>query len=255
MLTVEHRTYQALRRKLLSGELPSGARLSALAISKQMGISVTPVMQAIRRLESEGFVGLVPHFGACVRQPTIREIAELFDLRRALETFAVRRVARRASAEQVARLERTCDAWEQTIEPRRERPDDGRLIAASVEADLLFHMIIMDIAGSRRALKVFRDCHLLTRVFGSHTTTLPTNLGNEMRDIEQHRRIVGAIRERSPATAARETDRHLSDGRRRIVEHLRLLRRSDEHSPQSPAVSRAVVRALTKVENYQPGRV
>ncbi len=254
--TVEHRTYRTLRRRLLAGELPPGSRLSALAISKEMGISPTPVMQAIRRLEGDGLVGLVPHFGAFVRQPTIREIAELFDLRRALEGFAARRVARKATPQQIALLEQTCDDWESTLAPRRTRPDDPRMIGRSTEADLLFHMYLMDIAGNRRALKVFRDCHLISRVFGSHgVMARRPSFAQEESDLAQHREVIRAIRERKPAAAARAVDAHLREGRRRLVEHLRSLKRSGKQPVRSPAITSAIVRTLSRIENYRPGRI
>ena len=80
--------YQHLRTRLLSGALPPGQRISAYDSAKELGISQTPVREAIGLLESEGLVHQIPKLGVFVRRPDRREIAELYDLRILLEGFA-----------------------------------------------------------------------------------------------------------------------------------------------------------------------
>src|SRR3954468_10203913 len=112
--TTEQKAYQHLRRKLVMGLLPPGSRVSAVATGKEMGLSAPPVAHAIRRLENEGLIELVPHLGTFVKRPDPREIEELYELRLALESFAVAKAVGRLSSRDLAELERVCQSLEES---------------------------------------------------------------------------------------------------------------------------------------------
>lgn len=255
MLTIEQKTYRTLRRQLLTGAWQPGHRLSALAIAKQIGVSPTPVTQAIRRLKSEGFVEVVPHMGAFVRRPRLRELAELFDLRRALEVFAVRQASRRITDEGLGRLEARITAWAEGIEARTGgREQDPDLIAQAFESDLFFHMIVMEIAGNRKAIQVFHDCHLLTRVFGAQPVAADAeSLRMERQDLADHRTILDALRRRRGGEAARAMDHHLRRGKRTLLQTVKRSRAAGEPAEPAPWSS-GVAAALARAESYQFAR-
>src|SRR4051812_50159165 len=109
-VTTEKKAYEHLRRKLALGTLTPGSRVSAIAVAKEIGVSATPVTQAMRRLEFEGLIELVPHLGTFVKKPDPREIEELYDLRIALETHAIAKAIPRLTEQDLAELERCCQA-------------------------------------------------------------------------------------------------------------------------------------------------
>lgn len=162
------RAYRHLRQKLLDGSVPPGSRLSYGSIGREIGVSATPVREAVGQLASEGFVELVPQLGAIVRTLTREEAIELYELREALEGFAVRRAAGSISPRQLAELEANLAASAALVAKVRRsgKKAAARSIAAPFHAlDLAFHMILLEAAGNRRMLKVVGDSHILTRIF------------------------------------------------------------------------------------------
>src|ERR1700761_6601158 len=97
--SLRDRPSHLIQRKILSGEIPSGGKVSEQAIAEELGISRTPVRSAIHELESEGLLEQVPRYGTIVRQANRRDLLELFDLRLALESFAAEMATETISAE------------------------------------------------------------------------------------------------------------------------------------------------------------
>lgn len=84
-----------LRDAMLNGDLKPGQMLVETELAAQLGVSRAPIREALQRLQSEGFLDIVPYHGTTVRRLTRRDIEELYSLRSSLETFALRRVAER----------------------------------------------------------------------------------------------------------------------------------------------------------------
>src|SRR4029078_6640061 len=87
------RAYDALKTSLQSGAYPPGSFLSERQLAARLGMSKTPLKSALVRLEQEGYRRISPQQGIVVREPSVQEVSDLFDLREAIETFAVRRLA------------------------------------------------------------------------------------------------------------------------------------------------------------------
>lgn len=108
---------RTLRAAVLDGTLPGGARLVQADLAQQLGVSTTPVREALRDLATEGLVVLDPHRGALVRALDIDEVRELYDLRMTLEPMMVRRVMSTITAD---RLDRAAE-----LQRRMEEPSDS----------------------------------------------------------------------------------------------------------------------------------
>ncbi len=104
--TVEEMAYQVIRQGILSGVYRPGERLPQDAIARALGVSRIPVRAGLRQLEAEGFVTLQPHRGGTVKALTVDEIRESYDLRVLLESYALRVVCRKITAEELEELER-----------------------------------------------------------------------------------------------------------------------------------------------------
>ena len=204
------RAYRHLRQKLLDGSVPPGSRLSYGSIGREIGVSATPVREAVGQLASEGFVELVPQLGAIVRTLTREEAVELYELREALETFAVRRAAENMTARQLAELVENLHASAELV--ARVRRSGKKAAARSVAApfhalDLAFHMILLEAAGNRRMLKVVGDSHILTRIFQADRHSFRLNILETTQ--AEHESISEAIGNRDGATAEEAMRRHI----------------------------------------------
>src|SRR5262249_14147619 len=138
--------YAAIKERLLSSEFPPGTFLSERMLADMLAMSKTPIKAALEKLEAEGFIAVSPQQGIVVRDLSIDEIADQFEIRLALESFVARSLAGRLTTEQVERLEENLAAQKQNI-----READVR---RSVELDTAFHMLFCEFLGNREILRV-----------------------------------------------------------------------------------------------------
>lgn len=103
--TVAEQAADAIRRKIIAGELPEGFQLRQDALAAELGISRIPVREALVQLEGEGLVRIVPHKGAVVSEMSIEEISELFMLRGLLEPLLLKKSAPKLTPDDFARLD------------------------------------------------------------------------------------------------------------------------------------------------------
>ena len=99
------RAYHHLRKQFIFGKFEPGIRLLYGPIGKEIGVSATPVREAAGQLANEGLLELVPRIGAVVRQINRQELVDIYEVRLAIEPYAARLAAQRATAQQVRRLE------------------------------------------------------------------------------------------------------------------------------------------------------
>jgi DNA-binding GntR family transcriptional regulator len=111
--------YAALHEAIMSGELPAGSRLRVRDLAEQVGTSVMPVREAIRRLEEAGLAEREPHKGAVVKALTLAELVHVYDVRRLLEGEAARLGAERTGAEDCERMQAEYDLMLAAIGERR----------------------------------------------------------------------------------------------------------------------------------------
>lgn len=204
MLTLKQHAYHLIRKKLEGGSVQAGHRLSDDALAKELGISRSPVREAISQLVSEGLVEYRPRCGAFVRVPNRRELEELYEVRSALESFAATKAAMFATAEQLAELERLHHAVLATVQECRTRQPqvaDPELTDRFLAHDMQFHLSILGAAGNKRLVSMVEDCKILIRVFAhvpiEHDLRLMTD------SAEQHASILAAVR-RHDGQAARD---------------------------------------------------
>lgn len=113
--TVAEQAADALRRKIMSGELPEGSQLRQDALAAEFGISRIPVREALVQLEGEGLVRIVPHKGAVVSELSIDEISELFMLRGLLEPQLLKKSAPKLTPEDYAQLDAILAEYKQEL--------------------------------------------------------------------------------------------------------------------------------------------
>jgi DNA-binding GntR family transcriptional regulator len=150
---VRHRTMaeaalERLREAIILGELTPGTPLRLEDLARQLGMSISPIREAVRQLEALGLAEHVPHHGAKVMALDVEELRELFSVRFALESMAVRRAAELF----VERDERSARGHLETYDDARRRGD----IRAAVRAHGAFHFALYEAARSSWLLRLIR---------------------------------------------------------------------------------------------------
>ncbi len=209
--SLHEKAYAFIQEQILTGRLAAGAAISEVALARQIGVSRTPVREAIGQLVAEGFLERIPGRGVVVVQPTREDLVELYELREALEVYAVDKVARqRPNPSETAHLREACDEIRRMADElrrsNRERLDEAEM-QRFLATDLKFHMLLLRLAGNRRIMKVVADTRLLTRIFSYRRE------GHDALQLESihryHSQILDAVEAGDPATAAERLREHI----------------------------------------------
>ena len=149
MTQAADRAYAALRAGILDGRYGPGARLGEIEVAAELGLSRTPVREALRRLGSEGLVENLPNRGARVRSWSADDLDESYEVRAVLEGLGARRAAARVTREQLDQLAGLADQMVGVDPSLGHRPpgDFGELAALNAE----FHALIVSASGSGSA--------------------------------------------------------------------------------------------------------
>jgi DNA-binding GntR family transcriptional regulator len=154
--SLRSRVVDVLREAMVAGELEPGRIYSAPALAERLGVSATPVREAMMELTQEGLVETLRHRGYRVLEPDEVDLDEILQLRALIEVPVVGRVAGIATPEQVAALRPVADRLEETA-----RTGELREFIA---ADMTFHLELLSIAGNRRLVEEVRRLRGLSRL-------------------------------------------------------------------------------------------
>jgi DNA-binding GntR family transcriptional regulator len=220
---VQAQVIGALRRAIVSGLLQPGEALSETVLARRFGVSRTPVREALKQLEREHLVEIVPRVGTYVRQATAGEVLDALVVKEALEGAAARLLAARPDAPETAELAR--------VALDLERAAAAGDLHRVVEANQRFHELIHRGSAS---VKLQFHLELLLNEFRvpyqrlvSLTLSQPRRL---RRMLEEHRRILTAIEAHDPADAERAMRAHVRAGR----EELRRVHLADGSAGSRP---------------------
>lgn len=139
------RAYDALKRRLLRGTIQPGERIAVEKLSSQLGVSRTPIREALVALEKEGIVRTVPRRGYFAREISFREALDAYQLRMILEPIATALAARRIGEEDLELLRRLADS----------SPSDS--IRRSLDNNRSFHIAIAKASGNQRLARIMAD--------------------------------------------------------------------------------------------------
>lgn len=211
--------YEFLRQKLLNRELLPGTRVRYGPLGTEIGMSATPVREAIGRLATEGFVELVPQSGAIVKRPTRSDALEVFELREAIEPFAVAKASQLIGVRQLKTLHATLDAMKSILQEVLAGKTTGTQNASPFDqADLKFHLTILESVDNRRMLKAIGDMHLLTEIIGVARHAYEAEI-LEM-TIEDHLAILEGLKQRDADAASKAMVTHIRNSRQLTLSQL-----------------------------------
>jgi DNA-binding GntR family transcriptional regulator len=207
---VNDTVYEALKQQITSSRLRPGVKLIHQELAERLNVSRTPVREALERLYQEGLVTRLPRRGFYVAEIDEDEARELYELREALELYALRRsMARGIKAAELRRLESFNQAYRDLLrdETMRER----------MLVDRDWHLTLASLADNKALLRaleaVFERLILKIRTDG-----YPTRRGEEA--LREHMEMMKALRSENQAEAERLLAEHIQGARRRLVSHL-----------------------------------
>ncbi|AQS60242.1 GntR family transcriptional regulator [Desulforamulus ferrireducens] len=200
---IRDKVYERLRGAIVNGLLKPGERLVERQLAQVLGVSRTPIREAIRMLELEGLVAHVPRVGSVVAQVTDSEVLEIYRIRAVLEGLAARMAAEKIKPEQLAKLMELMNCLEEKVQ----KGETEELEKLHQE----FNDVIYQAADSNRLYSMITTLvdHIAryTRVGYSHP-------GRLQEATLEHRRLVEAIRMRDGALAERIARDHIDNSRR-----------------------------------------
>jgi DNA-binding GntR family transcriptional regulator len=197
-LPLRLQAYTVLREAIVSGRLKPGERVVEDRVCGELGISRSPLREALRRLEGEGLVTILPRRGVVVTELSMRDGTDLFAVREALEGLAARLAARHITSEQLGRLREICQA----MEARIAAGELGQLAELNTE----FHEHIVEASHNRWIREFLMATRAQIRlVYSSSLEILDRAPGS----LAEHRLIVDALAQHDAERAERMAREHV----------------------------------------------
>jgi DNA-binding GntR family transcriptional regulator len=197
-------TAAAIRTRIMSGEIPIGAQLRQAELARTLGVSRTPVREALRQLQTGGLIEVVPNRGAVVRVPAPWEVREAYEVRAELEGLACVRAVSRMTDDVLDELRSTNEVLKR---PRHASSSDARLSPTTAANDR-FHTLIHEVAGNERLARVIKE---INEAFPRNVSALVLQDNPRHRDdnFAEHERIIRALAEENADVARREMQKHV----------------------------------------------
>ena len=179
-----------LRDMIMTGKLAEGDKVNEGELCETMGISKTPLREALRVLSVEGLIRLVPNRGAFVTKPTFEEIAEIFDVMSLLEGYCARAACEKMTPKDFTRLEKL----HAKLEDNFERRDQEEYIRFNNR----YHSLVQEIAGNRTLNQIVDGLRKKILLYRFQSLNLPARFECSIRE---HRNLLDAFRKRDQSRA------------------------------------------------------
>lgn len=192
------RVFQSIREDILSGRYEQNTELKEAAIGAELGVSRTPVREALRQLELEGLVTIIPNRGAYVNMITAKDVQDIYVIRSMLEGLCARWATQSITAEQLDSMEETlCLSEYHTSKKNYEK---------LYELDSLFHEQLYEAGGSRILNHILSDFHDYVKMVRKASISTSSR---SVTSTEEHRAIFEAIKEKDPDKAEALAKEHV----------------------------------------------
>ncbi len=209
--------FNTLRQAILTGELKPGERLMEIHLANRLGVSRTPIREAIRKLELEGLVTMIPRRGAEVAQITEKSLKDVLEVRRALDALCAELACDRINDEEKEKLRQACDTF-----ARATGTGDATTIAA---ADVAFHDIIVEATGNRRLVQLINN---LSEQMYRYRFEYIKDTSQHQTLVDEHRIIYESIVGKDKETAAAAARTHIDNQKKAIIRRIRLDRAEED---------------------------
>lgn len=202
--------FESMREAIIGGVLKPGERLMEVQLAEEMGVSRTPVREAIRKLELEGFVVMIPRKGAYVAGISMKDVVDVFEIRTALEALAAGLAAERITEDELEQMERNLVRKAECIE--------GNDLENLVETDTEFHELIYKASRNDRLMTIINNLREQIQRFRTVSLSSP---GRMKESLEEHKKLAEAISDRNISQAQALAQEHIENAETSLLDHLR----------------------------------
>ncbi len=205
--------FNTLRQAILKGELNPGERLMEIQLAQRLGVSRTPIREAIRKLELEGLVVMIPRKGAEVAKITEKSMQDVLEVRRALEGLAIQLACGRITKEEIGNLEIQGKKFVEAVET-------GDLVFMA-EADEAFHAVIYNATQNDRLISILnnlREQMYRYRVEYIKDTSIHPII------LKEHEEIIRTVKKRDEEEAFHAICTHIDNQEEAIRKYIKALK-------------------------------
>lgn len=198
--------YDKLRKAILEGRMKTGERIVEKEYADKLNISRTPVREALRKLEIEGLVQYIPRKGVVVKGLCLKDIIEIYEIRKTLECLAVRNVIINITKEEIDKLK--------DIVKKMDEAEEAGDIESLYQISSNFHTALLNASSMTR----LRDMINMLQDYSTYFTR--TNIANDSRRsaaINEHRKILSAIIEKDTDKAEKTVAKHIENSRKAFI--------------------------------------
>ncbi|NDO49657.1 GntR family transcriptional regulator [Lachnospiraceae bacterium MD335] len=203
--------FNTLRQEILTGKLKPGERLMEIHLANKLGVSRTPIREAIRKLELEGLVIMIPRRGAEVAQISWKSLKDVLEVRSALDALAIELACERMGQDDLELLYKACERFEQATDTK-----DTRKIA---EADVAFHDIIVMSTGNKRLIQLVNN--LSEQMYRYRFEYIKDESQHDML-VQEHKEMYRCIQCKDKKAAASVVKKHIDNQEEAIIRQLQL---------------------------------
>lgn len=190
--------FNTLRQAILRGELKPGERLMEIQLANKLGVSRTPIREAIRKLELEGLVLMIPRKGAEVAEITEKNMRDVLEVRKALEELAVQLACDKITKEEIEEMKKAAEDFKKILKSKD--------ITEIAEADVRFHDIIYMATDNQKLIQLLNN---LREQMYRYRVEYLKDAAIYPRLIEEHHRMYDALKEKDQKQAVAYVEKHL----------------------------------------------
>lgn len=202
--------FNTLREAIIVGELKPGERLMEVQLAEKMGVSRTPVREAIRKLELEGLVEMLPRKGAHVADLSVKDIMDVLEVRATLDGLATRLSALRITDEEIKDLKHQLSLFINYVEKDN--------LQGSIKKDVEFHDIIYRSSRNEKLIQISNNLREQVQRF---RVIYIKDYSSSRELIREHTEILEAITGRDPSAAMECAQRHIKNQEETIIRSIR----------------------------------
>ena len=210
--------YENLRQSILNGEMRAGELYNEMAIAKQLGISRTPIREALLELSNKGMVTFLPRRGVIVRSLSKEDVDELFELRQVLETHFINKIAANPTDYDFSALKKNIKA-QKNAALKNNIPDYLRHNGA-------FHSTMAEMCNNQRMLEIYGGIVDLIRLLALQSLQHPMRMQDRL--IPQHEAILKAIRKGISNQATALLITHLKESKQAALEGIQIIQTPEQ---------------------------
>ena len=197
---LNQKAYRVLKRAIIRGDLTPNSKLILSEIAKSLGISITPIREAVNKLASEGLVTIIPNKGIIVKEINIDDFQEILQVRAFLDGLIAKLSAEKITDKEIDGMMEIIHKMEQYVK------EDDRLTYNDL--DIKFHDFLLTIAGNDTLKEIYNNLIVHGHRFRLRTLKIPDRME---KSLKEHLEIALKIKERNPNEATRVSQEHIEN--------------------------------------------